>query len=66
MTVAGTQEQSYIGNVMMYSFCVGHNTDLCDNPPEELTCDGGAQSARFTVYVMMSMLIAAMFGQCFA
>ena len=65
MTVAGTQEQSYIGNVMMYSFCVGHNTDLCDNPPEELTSDG-ALTARFTVYVMMPMLVAAMFGQCFA
>ena len=31
--IAGTQEQSYIGNAMMYAFCVGRNQELCDSVP---------------------------------
>ena len=27
----GTQEQSYIGNLMMYAACLGENTELCDD-----------------------------------
>ena len=29
----GTQEQSYIGNLMMYATCLGENTELCDDIP---------------------------------
>ena len=33
MISIGTQEQSYIGNLMMYAACLGENTELCDVMP---------------------------------
>lgn len=53
----GTQEQTYIANLMMYASCVGRNKDLCHNNVDvPLACSsqtsGGSGNINANVHIV--------------